>query len=173
MEKKQEPHPGWKTWHIISQTSGSLPWVPTTPSWRHKSFRQLHRWLSLPPSWRLVLLYTLLLSRPETLKAVSLLLLTLILLAKVKEGKDVIKPLLREAIPLSLFYILPNESWDETSFYQAKSKNPDANFGTQTQLKLFEVMDLTDHTSTPTSQWILHECLKFWFFSFSFLKNYS
>lgn len=101
-----------------------LPWVPTTPRCRHKRFQQLHGG-PLPTLWRRVLPHTLLPSRPELLKAVRV--SHPDSGAKMKEDKGAVTPLLREAIPLTLSYSLPNQPWCEAGFYQTRSKDLDVN----------------------------------------------
>lgn len=102
-----------------------LPWVPNTPRCRHRCFRHLHGWApfqlrgdeSCPTRFCL---------RGQSCSKLSGF-PTPTLLAKMKEGKGTVTPLLREANALSLWYSLPDWPWYEAGFYQSTSKDFNVN----------------------------------------------
>lgn len=83
-----------------------LPWVPTTPRCRHKRFQQLHGWSPFQLCGD-EFCPTRFCPRGQSCSKLSGF-PNPTLGAKMKEGKGAVTPLLREAIPLTLSYSLPN-----------------------------------------------------------------
>lgn len=100
------PHTGWKTQQIISQTSDS-PSLGANYTPLQTQALQLHEWFPIQLHGDESCPTRSLPSRPELLKA-DRLPPPRLLLAKMKEAKGTVMPLLREASPLSLPYSLPN-----------------------------------------------------------------